>query len=281
MAIKIYNPTTPGRRGMTSQDFSEITTDKPVKSLLSSAKSKAGRNNQGRITVRHRGGGVKKHYRMINFKPAKGEDFKVLEIEYDPNRTARIARVQDSTGKLHYLIAGLNWKQGQVIKVDAGDGKAPKEEGNRLKLKDIPLGSQIHSIGLNNGKGAQLVRSAGTSAQLMAKEGDYALVKLPSGERRKISLDRMANIGTVGNVQHQNVKLGSAGRKRKMGIRPTVRGVVMNPVDHPHGGGEGRGKGNNPTTPWGKPTLGYKTRHNKRTQKMIVKSRHQAKRRKG
>jgi large subunit ribosomal protein L2 len=266
---------------MTSQDFSEITTSKPVKSLLTSTKSQAGRNNQGKITVRHRGGGVKKHYRIINFKPAKGEDFKILEIEYDPNRTARIARVQDSKGKLHYLIAGLNWKQGQIISVDSGDGKTPKEEGNRLHLRDIPLGSQIHSIGLNNGQGAQLVRSAGVSAQLMAKEGDYALVKLPSGERRKISLDRMANIGTVGNVQHQNVKIGSAGRKRKMGIRPTVRGVVMNPVDHPHGGGEGRGKGNNPSTPWGKPTLGYKTRHNKRTQKMIVKSRHQTRRRKG
>jgi len=281
MAVKVYKPTTPGRRNMTSQDFSEITTSKPVKALLTSKKSNAGRNNQGKITVRHRGGGVKKHYRQINFKPAKGDEFKVIHIEYDPNRTARIARVQDQEGKLHYLIAGLNWKQGQVIKVDDGKGRAPIEEGNRLHLKDIPVGSQIFNIGLNNGKGGQLVRSAGTTAQLMAKEGDYALVKLPSGERRKISLDRMANIGTVGNVQHQNVKLGSAGRKRKMGVRPTVRGVVMNPVDHPHGGGEGRGKGNNPSTPWGKPTLGYKTRHNKRTQKMIVKSRHQSKRRKG
>ena len=278
MAIKVYNPTTPARRNMTSQDFSEITTDKPVKSLLAPIRKTAGRNNQGKITVRHRGGGVKRHYRMVNFKPEKGQDFTVLEIEYDPNRSARIARVKDTNGKLHYLIAGLGWKQGQVIKV--GD-HAPIEDGNRLHLRNIPVGSQIYNIGLNNGKGAQLCRSAGATAQLMAKEGGYALVKLPSGERRKISLDRMANLGTVGNVQHQNVKLGSAGRKRKMGVRPTVRGVVMNPVDHPHGGGEGRGKGNNPSTPWGKPTLGYKTRHNKRTQKMIVKTRHQAKRRKG
>lgn len=278
MAIKIYNPTTPGRRGMTSQDFSEITTDKPVKSLLSSTKSQAGRNNQGRITVRHRGGGVKKHYRMINFKPTEGSKLKVIHIEYDPNRTARIARVEDENQKLHYIIAGLNWKQGQTITV----GKdAVIEEGNLMPLSRIPLGSQIFNIELQPGKGAQICRSAGVSAQLMAKEEGMALIKLPSGERRKVPLECTAVIGTVSNVQHQNVKLGSAGRKRKMGIRPTVRGVVMNPVDHPHGGGEGRGKGNNPTTPWGKPTLGYKTRHNKRTQKMIVRSRHQAKRRKG
>lgn len=278
MAIKVYNPTTPARRNMTSQDFSEITTDKPVKSLLSSKKSNAGRNNQGKITVRHRGGGVKKHYRQINFKPATGSVLKVVHIEYDPNRTARIARVQDQDGKLHYLIAGLGWKQGQIITVGE---KAPLEEGNLMPLSRIPVGVQIFNIELQPGKGAQICRSAGVSAQLMAKEGEHALVKLPSGERRKIPLTCTAMIGTVGNVQHQNVKLGSAGRKRKMGIRPTVRGVVMNPVDHPHGGGEGRGKGNNPTTPWGKPTLGYKTRHNKRTQNMIVKTRHQTKRRKG
>ena len=278
MAVKTYNPTTPGRRGMTSQDFSEITTSKPVKSLLSSTKSQAGRNNQGKITVRHRGGGVKKHYRMINFKPAAGSKLKVVHIEYDPNRTARIARVEDQDKKLHYIIAGLNWKQGQTITV--GDN-APLEEGNLMPLSKIPLGSAIFYIELQPGKGAQICRSAGTSAQLMAKEGEYALIKLPSGERRNVPLTCTAMIGTVGNVQHQNVKLGSAGRKRKMGIRPTVRGVVMNPVDHPHGGGEGRGKGNNPSTPWGKPTLGYKTRHNKRTQKMIVRSRHQARRKKG
>lgn len=278
MAIKVYKPTTPARRNMTSQDFSEITTDKPVKSLLSSKKSNAGRNNQGKITVRHRGGGVKRHYRKINFKPAAGSILKVIHIEYDPNRTARIARVEDQDGKLHYLIAGLNWKQGQIITV--GD-KAPMEEGNLMPLSRIPVGVQIFNIELQPGKGAQICRSAGVSAQLMAKEGEHALVKLPSGERRKIPLTCTAMIGTVGNVQHQNVKLGSAGRKRKMGFRPTVRGVVMNPVDHPHGGGEGRGKGNNPSTPWGKPTLGYKTRHNKRTQNMIVKTRHQTKRRKG
>lgn len=278
MAIKVYNPTTPARRNMTSQDFSEITTGKPVKSLLSSKKSNAGRNNQGKITVRHRGGGVKKHYRQINFKPAAGSVLKVVHIEYDPNRTARIARVQDQDGKLHYLIAGLGWKQGQIITVGE---KAPLEEGNLMPLSRIPVGVQIFNIELQPGRGAQICRSAGVSAQLMAKEGEHALVKLPSGERRKIPLTCTAMIGTVGNVQHQNVKLGSAGRKRKMGIRPTVRGVVMNPVDHPHGGGEGRGKGNNPSTPWGKPTLGYKTRHNKRTQNMIVKTRHQTKRRKG
>lgn len=278
MAIKVYNPTTPARRNMTSQDFSEITTDKPVKSLLAPIRKTAGRNNQGKITVRHRGGGVKRHYRMINYKPIEGSKLKVVHIEYDPNRTARIARVQDENGKLHYLIAGLGWKQGQIITI--GDS-APLEEGNLMPLARIPLGVQIFNIELQPGKGAQICRSAGVSAQLMAKEEGYALIKLPSGERRKISLKCTAMIGTVGNVQHQNVKLGSAGRKRKMGIRPTVRGVVMNPVDHPHGGGEGRGKGNNPSTPWGKPTLGYKTRHNKRTQKMIVKSRHQTKRRKG
>jgi large subunit ribosomal protein L2 len=278
MAIKVYNPTTPARRNMTSQDFSEITTGKPVKTLLSPIKKTAGRNNQGKITVRHRGGGVKRQYRKINFKLAEGSKLKVVHVEYDPNRTARIARVQDQEGKLHYIIAGLGWKQGQTITVGAS---APLEEGNLMPLARIPLGVQIFNIELQPGKGAQICRSAGASAQLMAKEGEHALVKLPSGERRKIPLTCTAMIGTVGNVQHQNVKLGSAGRKRKMGIRPTVRGVVMNPVDHPHGGGEGRGKGNNPTTPWGKPTLGYKTRHNKRTQNMIVKSRHQTKRRKG
>ncbi|MBP7768990.1 50S ribosomal protein L2 [Candidatus Saccharibacteria bacterium] len=278
MAIKAYKPTTPARRDMTSQDFSEVTTAKPVKSLLSPLKSKAGRNNQGKITVRHRGGGVKKHYRKINFKPVDGAKLKVLHIEYDPNRTARIARVEDQEGKMHYLIAGLNWKQGQTVIVGA---TAPIENGNIMPLSRIPVGSQMFNIELQPGRGAQICRSAGVYAQLMAKENGMALIKLPSGERRHVPLTCTAVLGIVGNIQHQNVKLGSAGRKRKMGIRPTVRGMAMNPVDHPHGGGEGRGKGNNPTTPWGKPTLGYRTRHNKRTQKMIVKSRHQAKRRKG
>jgi large subunit ribosomal protein L2 len=277
MSIKQYKPTTPGRRNMTSQDFSEITTSKPVSSLISPIRKRAGRNNQGKITVRHRGGGVKRHYRMINYKPKDGV-YTVLHIEYDPNRSARIARVEDESKKLHYFIAGLNWKQGQQITIGQG---APIEDGNRLSLGDIPLGSTIFSIELQPGRGAQICRGAGTSAQLMAKEEGYALVKLPSGERRKIPLVCMATLGTTGNIQHQNVKIGSAGRKRKMGIRPTVRGIAMNPVDHPHGGGEGKGKGNHPTTPWGKPTLGYRTRTNKRTQKMIVKSRHQAKRRRG
>ncbi len=277
MSIKQHKPTTPARRGMTSQDFSEITTKSSVRSLLAPIKKNAGRNNQGKITVRHRGGGEKRQYRKINFKPAAGS-YKILELEYDPNRSSRIARVEDEAKKLHYFIAGLGWKQGQVLSV--GDS-TPVEEGNRMKIENIPLGSTIFCIEMQPGKGAQLCRSAGTSAQLMAKEDDYALLKMPSGERRKVALVCMASLGTTGNIQHQNVKIGSAGRKRRMGIRPTVRGIAMNPVDHPHGGGEGRGKGNHPTTPWGKPTLGYRTRTNKRTQKMIVKSRHQAKRRRG
>lgn len=279
MAVKTYKPTTPARRGMTTQDFSEVTTSTSVKSLLKPLKSKAGRNNQGRITVRHRGGGVKRHYRDISFRLEDGAKLKIVHIEYDPNRTARIARVQnEETGKFQYVVAGLGWKQGQVISVGTSSAI---ENGNTLPLSKIPAGSQIFNIELQPGRGGQMCRSAGAYAQLMAKEDGMALVKLPSGERRRVPLTCKATLGSVGNIQHQNVKLGSAGRKRKMGIRPTVRGIAMNPVDHPHGGGEGRGKGNNPTTPWGQPTLGYRTRHNKRTQKMIVKSRHQTKRKKG
>lgn len=278
MAVKAYKPTSPARRGMTTQDFSEITTGKPVKSLLVAKKSQAGRNNQGKITTRHRGGGVKRHYRKVNFKPEAGSKFKVVHIEYDPNRTARIARVEDENGKLHYLLAGLNWKQGQEIVVGE---KATLDLGNRMSLKRIPTGSTVSNIEMQPGKGGQMCRSAGVSAQLMAKEDGMALLKMPSGERRNVPVECMATIGVIGNIQHQNIKWGSAGRKRKMGIRPTVRGVVMNPVDHPHGGGEAKGKGHHPTTPWGAPALGHKTRRNKRTQKMIVKTRHQTKRRKG
>lgn len=279
MAIKAYKPTTPGRRGMTSQDFSDITTRKPLKSLLKVKKKTSGRNNAGRITVRHRGGGVKQFYRMVNYRLAPGTVATVEHIEYDPNRSARIARLKDQHGLYHYVVADKSMKQGMTIKSGAG---AEIEEGNRLPLSEIPVGTQIYAIELQPGKGGQTVRSAGTKAQLMAKEGNYAQVKLPSGEVRRFRIECTASIGTVGNVQHQNIKVGSAGRKRRMGIRPTVRGVVMNAADHPHGGGDGgsHGPGGVPKTPWGKLTLGYRTRRRKSTNKMIVRSRHEAKRKK-
>jgi len=277
MAVKQYNPTTPARRGMTSQDFSKITTRKPVKSLLRIKKSTAGRNNTGRITTRHRGGGVKRFYRVVNYRLSEGTEATVEHIEYDPNRSARIARLKDQHGLYHYVIADTTMRQGK--KIVAGTN-APIETSNRLPLANIPAGSMIYAVELQPGKGAQAVRAAGTNAQLVAKEGDYAQVKMPSGEIRRFRLDCMANIGTVGNEQHQNVKIGSAGRKRRMGIRPTVRGVVMNAVDHPHGGGDGgrHGPGKAPRTPWGQLSLGYRTRRRKSTNNMIVKSRHEAKR---
>lgn len=277
MSIKLYNPTTPARRGMTSQDLSDITTRGFVKGLVKSKKQKAGRNNTGRITVRHRGGGVKRHYRLINHKLAPGLTVVVEEIEYDPNRSARIARVKDQFGLYHYILADTEMKKGKTIR----SGKdAPIENGNRIPLSMIPVGSQIYSIEIHPGKGAQMVRAAGAKAQLMAKEGDYAQVRMPSGEVRRINLNATAAIGTVGNVQHQNIKIGSAGRKRRKGIRPTVRGVVMNACDHPHGGGDGgrHGTGKPPQTPWGQLTLGYRTRRRKDVGKMIIKSRHDAKR---
>ena len=278
MAIKSYKATTPARRKMTSQDFDQITTKKPVKSLLVSKKQKAGRNNTGRITVRHRGGGAKRFIRKVNFNLPEGTIAKIEQIEYDPGRTARIARVRDQHGLLHYIIAGNGMKVGQVIK----SGKVEVASDNRMPLSEIPVGSTIYGIELQPGKGAQAVRSAGAKAQLTAREGDYAMVKMPSGEVRKFRVDCMASMGSVGNEQHQNIKIGSAGRKRKMGIRPTVRGVVMNAADHPHGGGDGgrHGAGKAPRTPWGQLTLGYRTRRRKSTDKMIVKSRHDAKRRK-
>lgn len=277
MAIQTYNPTTPARRGMTSQDMSDITTRKPLKSLLKSKKQQAGRNNQGRITVRHRGGGVKRHYRLLNHRLAADLVLTIEEIEYDPNRSARIARVKDQHDLYHYILADTSMTKGKVIKT--GDS-APIEGSNRMKLSKIPVGTQVYAVEINPGHGAQMIRSAGTKAQLMAKEGDYATLKMPSGEIRRFRLDCEASIGVVGNVQHQNIKIGSAGRNRRKGIRPGVRGVVMNATDHPHGGGDGgaHGPGKPPQTPWGQLTLGYRTRTRKSTNKMIVRSRHEAKR---
>lgn len=283
MPIKQYNPTTPGRRGMTSQDFDAITTKKPLKSLVEFKKQKSGRNSKGRITVRHRGGGARKFYRIMNFKLAPGTTATIEHIEYDPNRSAHIARIKDSENNYHYILAASGMKQGQTIK---SDEEAPIETGNRLPLKNIPTGSVIHAIELQPGKGAQIVRSAGASAQLMAKEEDYAQIRMPSGEVRLVNVECMASIGVVGNVQHQNIKIGKAGRNRRKGIRPSVRGVVMNAADHPHGGGDGGrhgiGGGKNhgaaPRTPWGQKTLGFKTRRRKSTNKYIVRSRHAGKR---
>ncbi|MEO6761336.1 MAG: 50S ribosomal protein L2 [Candidatus Saccharimonadales bacterium] len=275
MAIKTYNPTTPGRRGMSSQDFDQITTKKPVRSLLVIKRRGNGRNNQGRITTRHQGGGAKQFYRIINFN-FTGQGV-IEQIEYDPNRSARIARVKDVDGKYHYLLAANGMKVGQ--KISTGEDAAI-ETGNRLALKDIPVGSTIHAIEMKPGRGAQMVRSAGNGAQLLAKEGDYAQVRLPSGEVRRVLLTCTASIGSLGNEQHQNIKIGKAGRNRHLGKRPSVRGVVMNAVDHPHGGGDGgrHRMAKAPRTPWGQKTLGYKTRRRKSTSNMIIRSRHMAKR---
>jgi large subunit ribosomal protein L2 len=279
MAIKLYNPTTPARRGMTTQDLSEVTTRKPLKSLVKSKKQNAGRNNTGRITVRHRGGGVKRHHRLMNHNLAAGTVATIEEIEYDPNRSARIARIKDQHGLYHYVLADTSMTKGKVITSGAD---APVESSNRMPLANIPVGSQIYAIELHPGKGAQMVRSAGTKAQLMAKEGDYASVRMPSGEVRKFRLEATAALGIVGNVQHQNIKIGSAGRNRRKGIRPGVRGVVMNAADHPHGGGDGgrHGTGKAPRTPWGQLTLGYRTRRRKDVAGLIVRTRHAAKRKK-
>lgn len=277
MAIKQYNPTTPGRRGMTSQDLSQVTTRKPLKSLIKSKKRGSGRNNDGRITVRHRGGGVKRHYRLMNHNLPAGTVATIEEIEYDPNRSARIARIKDQNGLSHYILADTSMVKGKEIR--SGED-APVESSNRMPLANIPVGSQIYAIEINPGKGAQMVRAAGTKAQLMAKEGDYAQVRMSSGEVRRFRLEATAALGVVGNVQHQNIKIGSAGRNRRKGIRPSVRGVVMNAADHPHGGGDGgaHGTGKAPRTPWGQLTLGYRTRRRKDTGKLIVKTRHDAKR---
>ncbi len=272
----MYKPTTPGRRGMTTQDLGEITTKKPLKSLLVVKKRGSGRNNQGRITIRHRGGGARKFYRLVNFKLNVGSAT-VEHIEYDPNRSARIARIKDSDGQYHYILAAIGMKVGQVIKT--GDDVAI-ESANRLPLKAIPVGSTIHAVELQPGRGAQLGRSAGTSIQLVAKDDKNAQIRLPSGEVRIVSINCSASIGVVGNEQHQNIKIGKAGRTRNKGRRPSVRGVVMNATDHPHGGGDGgrHGTAKDPRTPWGQKTLGYKTRRRKDTSKYIVKSRHASKR---
>lgn len=273
MALKKFKPTSPGIRFMTVSDFKEITTDKPEKSLLAPLKNKAGRNNAGRISIRHQGGGHKKQYRFIDFKRDKdGIPAKVATIEYDPNRSARIALLNYADGEKRYILAPVGLKVGDTI---LSGPEADIKPGNALKLKNIPVGTLIHNIEMKPEKGAQLVRSAGTSAQLMAKEGNYATLRMPSGEMRYIHIECRATIGQVGNLEHENISIGKAGRSRWLGKRPTVRGVVMNPVDHPHGGGEGRSPvGRNPVTPWGKPALGAKTRKKKKaSDKMIVKRR--------
>ena len=274
MAIRKYNPTSPARRFMTVSDFSEITKKTPERSLLAKKNKNSGRNASGKITVRHRGGGNKQKYRIIDFKRQKdGMEATVIGIEYDPNRSANIALIKYEDGTLSYIIAPEGLTDG--MKVVSGEGSDIKV-GNALFIKDIPVGTLIHNIELHPGKGAQLVRSAGESAQLMAKENGYGQVRLPSGEVRLVALNCKAVIGTVGNQQHENISIGKAGRKRHMGWRPTVRGVVMNPNDHPHGGGEGKSPIGRPApvTPWGKPALGLKTRkHNNRTDKFIVKRR--------
>ena len=274
MAIKTYKPVTPGRRGMTVTDYSVLSKVEPERSLLESLKKNSGRNSYGRITVRHKGGAQRRKYRVIDFKRNKlGMDAEVMTLEYDPNRSAFIALVQYEDGEKRYILAPIGLKAGdKVISSAAADIKP----GNTLPLANIPTGTVIHNIELNPGKGGQLVRSAGTAAQLMAKEGDLAQVRLPSGEYRYIRMNCMATIGTVGNEDYANISIGKAGRKRHMGIRPTVRGSVMNPVDHPHGGGEGKSPVGRPgpVTPWGKPALGYKTRKTKnRTNKFIVRRR--------
>ena len=274
MAIKSYKPTTPSRRNMTSNAFVEITTDKPEKSLLVAKNRTGGRNAQGKITVRHRGGGAKRKYRIIDFKRNKdGIPARVATIEYDPNRSAFIALVVYADGEKRYILAPLGVKVGDVL-VSGKD--ADIKPGNALPLQNIPVGTFIHNIELAAGKGGQMVRSAGTSAQLMAKEGNYATLRLPSGEMRYVRIECRATIGTVSNQTHEIIKIGKAGRKRHMGIRPTVRGSVMNPVDHPHGGGEGKAPIGRPApvTPWGKPALGYKTRKNKKySDRLIIKGR--------
>ena len=274
MAIRKINPTTPGQRGMTVSAFEEITRTTPERSLLTDMRKNAGRNFSGRITVRHQGGGAKRKYRIVDFKRNKdGVPGKVFSIEYDPNRSANIALLHYADGEKRYIIAPLGLKVGDVLYSGA---EADIKVGNCLPIEKIPVGTMVHCVELVPGKGAQLVRSAGNAAQLMAKEGNYAQLRLPSGEVRMIPLKARATIGTVGNLDHQNIMIGKAGRTRHMGIRPTVRGSVMNPCDHPHGGGEGKSPVGRPgpVTPWGKPALGYKTRKTKnRTEKFIVKHR--------
>lgn len=273
MPLKIYRPTSPGRRAMSGSSFEEITKEKPEKALLRPLKKRAGRNNQGRITVRHRAGGAKRRLRVIDFKRDKiGVPGRVVAIEYDPNRSARIALVHYADGEKRYILAAVGLNVGDTVQ--AGEGSEIKP-GNALPLKSLPTGTMVHNIELKKGRGGQMVRSAGGSAQLLAKEGDYAHLRLPSGEVRLVRAECMATVGQVGNVEHQGISLGKAGRKRWLGWRPTVRGSAMTPRDHPHGGGEGRSPVGlpGPKTPWGKPALGYRTRKNKTSDRLIIRRR--------
>lgn len=277
MPVKKYKPTSPGRRGMSGHTFEEITKTKPEASLLIARKRYAGRNNTGRITVRHRGGGHKRHIRKVDFKRDKREiEARVAAIEYDPNRSARLALLHYSDGEKRYILAPLGLQVGDTV---LAGPKVEVRPGNSLPLASIPLGTTIHNVELSEGRGGQMARSAGTSAQLLGKEGAYAAIRLPSGEVRRVRQTCYATVGEVGNPDHGNIKLGKAGRKRHRGIRPAVRGSAMSPRDHPHGGGEGRSPIGlpGPKSPWGKPTLGKKTRQNKRTEKYII--RHRSKRR--
>lgn len=275
MAIKQYKPTSPGRRGASGHSFDEITRSTPEKTLVGPLRKTGGRNNQGRISVRHRGGGAKRRLRVIDFRRDKfGVPGKVVSIEYDPNRTARIALIQYADGEKRYILWPAGLKVGDTV---MSGPEAEIKPGNALPLKSIPSGTMIHNLEMHKGKGGQLVRGAGGTAQLLAREEGYAMVRLPSGEVRKILAECMATIGQVGNVEHSQIKLGRAGRKRLMGRRPHVRGSVMNPCDHPHGGGEGRAPIGmpSPKTPWGKPTMGYRTRRRKDTNKYIVRRRYE------
>ncbi len=277
MAVKKYKPTSPGRRGMTGATFEEITKTRPERSLLVSVSKHGGRNTYGRVTVRHRGGGSRRHVRLIDFKRDKrGIPARVAAIEYDPNRSARIALLHYVDGEKRYILAPLGLKVGDMV---MSGREAEFRPGNSMPMMNIPVGTMVHNIELNEGRGGQLVRAAGTSAQLLGKEGKYALLRLPSGEVRRVRQTCFATIGEVGNPDHGNIKLGKAGRKRHKGIRPTVRGSAMSPRDHPHGGGEGRQPIGmpGPKSPWGQPTLGYKTRRNKSTEKYII--RHRSKKR--
>ncbi len=273
MALKAFKPTSPGRRGMTAATFEEITKKRPEKSLLVPLRRKAGRNNQGKVTIRHRGGGAKRMLRIIDFKRNKiGMEGEVVAIEYDPNRSAYIALVRYADGEKRYIVAPLGLSVGQIVV--SGHSNVEVKVGNAMPLGLVPVGVMIHNIELQPGKGGQIVRSAGAAAQVIGREETYSLVKLPSGEVRRILNTCMATVGQVGNVDHQNISLGKAGRSRLLGRRPRVRGAAMSPRDHPHGGGEGRNpRGMPPKTPWGKPALGYKTRRNKVSDRMIVRRR--------
>jgi large subunit ribosomal protein L2 len=271
MPTILYKPTSPGKRFRSGFDFAEITRDSPEPSLLAPIRKSGGRNNNGRITLRHRGGGHKRRYRVVDFRRDKvNVGARVATVEYDPNRSARLALLHYVDGEKRYILAPVGLRVGDKVMAGA---EADIRPGNCLPLKSIPLGTMIHNIELRAGKGAQLVRSAGTAAQLMAKEGEYALVKLPSGEQRLVRIECRATVGQVGNLEHENISVGKAGRTRWRGRRSRVRGIAMNPVDHPHGGGEGRSKGNHPQTPWGQPTKGYKTRRRKETDRFIVQRR--------